>query len=82
MDSAWKTGVKRGLWKGWKGGDLFILVLSWALMNSILESRPNAVQDRGVRKALAWMNGEGFVDPVEAAAKRKLKKTKKAETEH
>ncbi|BAE65085.1 unnamed protein product [Aspergillus oryzae RIB40] len=82
VDSAWKTGVKRGLWKGWKGGDLFILVLSWALMNSILESRPNAVQGRGVRKALAWMNGEGFVDPVEAAAKRKLKKTKKAETEH
>lgn len=35
-----------------------------------------------MRKALAWMNGEGFVDPVEAAAKRKLKKTKKAETEH
>ncbi|GAB1209828.1 hypothetical protein APSETT445_008616 [Aspergillus pseudonomiae] len=82
VDSAWKTGTKRGLWKGWKGGDLFILVLSWALINSILESRPNAVQGRGVRKALAWMKGEGFVDPVDVAAKRKLKKAKKAETEH
>ena len=51
-------------------------------MNSILESRPNAVQGRGVRKMLAWMKGEGFVDPVEVAAKRKLKKAKKAEAEH
>ncbi|KAB8073474.1 hypothetical protein BDV29DRAFT_175445 [Aspergillus leporis] len=81
VDSAWKTGVKRGLWKGWKGGDLLILVLSWALMGSILEARPNAVQGRGVRKAMAWMRGDGLVDPVDIAAKKKLKKAKKTEGE-
>ncbi|KAE8350398.1 hypothetical protein BDV28DRAFT_40024 [Aspergillus coremiiformis] len=81
VDSAWRTGVKRGLWKGWRGGELFIIVLSWALMGSILESRPNAVQGRGVRKVLAWMKGDGFVDPVDVAAKRKLKKAKKAKGE-
>ncbi|KAB8233338.1 hypothetical protein BDV23DRAFT_154351 [Aspergillus alliaceus] len=81
VDSAWKTGVKRGLWKGWKGGDLFLVVLSWALLGSILESRPNAVQGPRIRKALAWMKGDGYVDPVDVAAKRKLKKAKKAEAE-
>ena len=75
MDSAWKSGVKRGLWKGWKGGDLFVLVITWALMGSILEARPSAVQGKGVRKALAWMRGDGYVDPADAAAKRKHKKT-------
>lgn len=74
VDSAWKSGVKRGLWKGWKGGDLFVLVITWALMGSILETRPSAVQGKGVRKALAWMRGDGYVDPTDAAAKRKQKK--------
>ncbi|PYH63306.1 uncharacterized protein BO88DRAFT_399394 [Aspergillus vadensis CBS 113365] len=74
VDSAWKTGVKRGLWKGWKGGDLCIIVLAWALIGSILETRPSAVQGKGVRKALAWLKGDGFADPVEVAAKRKARK--------
>ncbi|KAE8148025.1 hypothetical protein BDV25DRAFT_159081 [Aspergillus avenaceus] len=81
VDSMWKTGVKRGLWKGWKGGDLFILVLSWAVIGTILEARPNVVQGKMVRKALTWVKGDGFADPVEVAAKKKLKKAKKAEGE-
>ncbi|PWY73691.1 hypothetical protein BO70DRAFT_364600 [Aspergillus heteromorphus CBS 117.55] len=74
VDSAWKTNVKRGLWKGWKGGDLCIVVLAWALMGAILESRPSAVQGKSVRKALAWMKGDGFIDPVDAAARKRAKK--------
>ncbi|EAW13899.1 uncharacterized protein ACLA_069290 [Aspergillus clavatus NRRL 1] len=72
--SAWDVGIKRGLWKGWKGGDLWIIVFAWAVMGSLLESRPSSVQGKGVRKALAWMRGDGFVDPVEVAAKKKAKK--------
>ncbi|PWY74605.1 hypothetical protein BO94DRAFT_231439 [Aspergillus sclerotioniger CBS 115572] len=84
VDSAWKTGVKHGLWKGWKGGELCIIVLAWALMGAILETRPSAVQGKGVRKALAWLKGDGFADPVEVAARKKARKAaaqKKAENE-
>ncbi|KAL2012718.1 hypothetical protein VTN00DRAFT_243 [Thermoascus crustaceus] len=73
--SAWKVGVKRGLWRGWKGGELWLFVLSWAVIGSILEGKPNAVQGRGMRKCLAWMRGDGLVDLVEVAAKRKAKKS-------
>ncbi|RHZ64010.1 uncharacterized protein CDV56_108967 [Aspergillus thermomutatus] len=72
--SAWDGGVKRGFWKGWKGGDLWIIVLAWAVMGSLLENSPSAVQGKGVRKSLAWLRGDGYVDPVEAAAKKKARK--------
>lgn len=88
IDSAWKTGVKRGFWKGVKGGDLWIVVLSWAVLGTILESYPEAIEGRGIQKGLAWLKGEGFADPVEVLAKKKAKKAaaiaaaqKKAETE-
>lgn len=74
VDSAWKAGVKRGLWKGWQGGDLWVFVVSWALMGAIHEARPSALQGRGLRKGLAWMKGDGFADPVHVLAKRKAKK--------
>ena len=70
--SAWKAGVKRGLWRGRKGGELWLFVLSWAIIGSILEGKPSAVQGRGIRKGLAWMRGDGLVDPAE---KRKAKKS-------
>lgn len=78
VDSAWKTGVKRGLWKGRRGGDLWIIVISWAVMGCILEANPSAVQGSGLRKGLAWMRGDGFVDPEihekRRAARRESKK--------
>jgi hypothetical protein len=75
--SAYKTGIKRGLWKGRRGGELLLFVLSWALMGSILEANPAAVQGGGLRKGLAWLRGDGFTDPVDVAAKRKLRREKK-----
>lgn len=79
VDSAWKVGVKRGVWKSLKGGELWVIVLTWAAIGSILESRPSAVEGKGFRKALTWMRGDGFVDPVEvAAAKRKARKASSA----
>ncbi|PKY02817.1 hypothetical protein P168DRAFT_256521 [Aspergillus campestris IBT 28561] len=81
VDSAWKTGAKRGLWKPGKGGELWVLVIAWAIMGAILEARPSAVQGRGVRKALTWLKGEGYMDPVDTAAKRKAKKAAMKEAE-
>lgn len=75
VDSAWKVGTKRGVWRGWKGGDLFVFVASWALIGALLEKNPGAVDGGGLRKVFAWLRGDGFVDPVEAAvAKKKGKK--------
>ncbi|KAG0157039.1 hypothetical protein PDIDSM_4223 [Penicillium digitatum] len=76
VDSAYKTGVKRGIWKGRRGGELLFIVLSWALMGSILEVNPEAVRGGGLRKALAWLRGDGFGDPVDIA-KRKLRRESK-----
>lgn len=72
--SAWKSGVKRGLWRGWKGGELWLIALAWALMGSVLEKKPSAVETQSIRKALAWLRGDGLVDPVEVAAKRKARR--------
>ena len=77
IDSAYKTGVKRGLWKGRRGGELLLFVLSWAMMGSILEANPEAVQGGGVRKGLSWMRGDGYTDPVDVAAKRKARRDSK-----
>lgn len=71
VDSAWKVGVKRGLWRGYKGGDLCLIVVSWALIGSILEGRPNSVPGSGIRKVLAWLKGDGFTDPTEKRSRRK-----------
>lgn len=43
-------------------------------MGAILETRPQAVQAGGLRKGLAWLRGEGFVDPVEVLAKKRARK--------
>ncbi|EEH38947.1 hypothetical protein PAAG_01409 [Paracoccidioides lutzii Pb01] len=71
VDSAWRTGTKRGLWRGCKGGDLFVFVASWALIGVLLEKNPSAVDEAGVRKVLAWLRGGWFVDPVEIGGSRK-----------
>ena len=74
IDSAWKAGAKRKLWRGYKGGELFVFVVSLALMGAILEKRPTAITGAGMRRGLTWMRGDGFVDPVERRSNRKDKK--------
>ncbi|KAJ5232570.1 hypothetical protein N7468_005526, partial [Penicillium chermesinum] len=79
VDSAWKTGVKHGLWKGGRGRGLALFVASWALIGTILEANPNAVQGGGLRKGLTWLRGDGFVDPIELEQRRVRRAPKKAE---
>lgn len=64
-------GPKKGVWRRWKGIEVFAFVIAWALAGSVLEGNPEAVDDVKVRKLLAWLRGDGFVDPIE---KRKGKK--------
>uniref|UniRef100_A0A093VDV1 Uncharacterized protein n=1 Tax=Talaromyces marneffei PM1 TaxID=1077442 RepID=A0A093VDV1_TALMA len=73
--SAWATGVKRRYWREWKTGELALIVASWALLGAVLECSPEAVEGAGLRKGLAWLRGDGFMDPVEVALKRKRRAT-------
>lgn len=79
VDSAWKTGVKRGLWKGGRGVEVWLFVISWAVIGSTLEAHPSAVQGAGIRKSLAWLRGDGWADPEELAKRRARREAKKAE---
>lgn len=78
VDSAWKTGVKRGLWKGGRGGEVWLFVVSWAVIGSVLEAHPSAVQGPGIRKYLSWLRGDGWVDPQEIAKRRARREATKA----
>ncbi|KAL4965614.1 uncharacterized protein BDV14DRAFT_172376 [Aspergillus stella-maris] len=77
VDSAWKAGVKRGAWKGWRAGEVTLFVAAWAVLGSVLEGRPGAVQGPAARKVLAWMRGEGFVDPVVKEKEREKRRRSK-----
>ncbi|KAL4783999.1 hypothetical protein BJX76DRAFT_357445 [Aspergillus varians] len=70
VDSAWKAGEKRGRWKAWRGGEVGLFVLAWALLGASLEGRPGTVPGSSVRKLLAWMKGDGITDPVERRRRR------------
>ena len=62
IDSLWKVGVKRGWWKGVKGGDVFLFVASLALLDAVYEARPKAVRGAVIRKGMGVLRGEGWVD--------------------
>ncbi|KAI2406090.1 hypothetical protein LOZ41_006509, partial [Ophidiomyces ophidiicola] len=74
VSSAWRAGVKRGLWRGWTGGELWVLAVSWAVMGAVLESNPGSMTGSGFRKAMAWIRGDGFVDLAEPRTKKKSRK--------
>lgn len=67
--------MKRRYWREWKTGELALIVVSWALIGAVLECSPEAVEGAGLRKALAWLRGDGFADPVEVALKKKRRAT-------
>jgi hypothetical protein len=62
IDSLWKVGVKHGWWKGIKNGDVLLVVMSLALINTIYEVDPKSVNGGVVRKGLGMIRGEGWVD--------------------
>ena len=57
MDSFWKVGVKRGWWRGVKGGDVLLFVVGLAVINGVYERDDEAV-DGMVRKGVRFLRGE------------------------
>ncbi len=60
--SAWRVGVKRGWWRGVRGGDVVLFVAGLAAVGGVYEVDPAAVSGRAVRKSLGMLRGEGWVD--------------------
>lgn len=58
VESAWKVGVKRGLWKGFKGGDVWLFVMSLAIVNMVYTNNSEALKSGIFRKAVAGLRGE------------------------
>ncbi|KAF7894647.1 uncharacterized protein EAF01_010097 [Botrytis porri] len=76
MDSLWKVGKKRGWWKGIKGGDVWIFVISLMAIEMVYERDGRALRSGMLRKILSGMRGEGWRDYVTEEEKR-LKEEKK-----
>jgi len=57
IDSLWKVGVKRGLWKGFEGGDVAVFVVGLAVLFVVYEKR-RAVISGGMEKGIGWLRGE------------------------
>ena len=64
IDSCWKVGVKRGWWKGVRGGDVLVFAASLALLDVVYEARPRAVRGAAIRKSMGVLRGEGWMDRV------------------
>lgn len=64
IDSFWKVGVKRGWWHQGKNRDVWVFVAGLMLLNTVYEVNPAAVNSGFVRRTLAMLRGEGFVDRV------------------
>ena len=57
MDSFWKVGVKRGWWKGIKGGDVLLFTAGLAMIN-VVHDRDEEAVDKLVGKGIRFLRGE------------------------
>ena len=64
IDSLWKVGVKKGWWKEGKNRDVLVFVSSLMLLNTIYEINPGAISSGVVRKTLAMLRGQGWIDTL------------------
>lgn len=58
IDSTWKVGVKRGWWKGVKGGDVWLFVAALAIVNVVYTKDSEAVKGGIARRVIANLRGE------------------------
>ncbi len=56
--------MKKGWWKGFKNGDVWVVVVALAVVNSVYEVRPGAVRGSMIRRGVEYIKGEGFIDKV------------------
>ena len=57
-ESLWKVCVKRKWLRPLPGGDIVVLVSSLALLNTIYETRPKGIQDRGLVTMMKILRGD------------------------
>jgi len=69
VDSLWKVGKKRGWWKGVKGGDVWLFVLSLCVVNVVYQRDAAAVKSGVVRRGVSFLRGEGLRDWVKEEEK-------------
>ncbi|KAI5290371.1 hypothetical protein KEM54_001709 [Ascosphaera aggregata] len=81
ISSCWEAGKKRKVFRAVKNGDIFIISASWAVLSILLNGRPKAVSGASFRKALAWCQGNSFVDPVAVLRERSKKRKDSTEKE-
>ena len=58
VDSCWKVGVKRGWWRGHSSGDIFLVIASSMVLNSVHELRPDTIMSGMTRRAISFAKGE------------------------
>ena len=58
LDSIWKLGIKKRWWKGDKNVDVWVIVMSLMVFNSIHDLNPDAITPGLLRKTLASMKGK------------------------
>jgi len=79
VDSLWKVGKKRGWWKGVKGGDVWLFVLSLCVVNVVYQRDAKAVRSGVVRRGVSFLRGEGLKDWIKEEEKV-LKKEEEKQT--
>jgi hypothetical protein len=70
LDSLWKVGKKRGWWRGVRGGDVGIFVLSLMAINVVYERDARSIRSGVVRRGVSSLRGEGFRDIVAQEGER------------
>jgi hypothetical protein len=58
LNSLWKVGVKRGWWKGIKGGDVWLFVAALAAVNVVYTKDVHALRSSALRTVIAGLRGE------------------------
>ena len=77
MDSMWKVGRKRGWWRGIRGGDVWIFVVSLMVVNVVYERDARALRSGAIRRGVSSLRGEGLRDYVGEEKKRIEEEKKK-----
>jgi hypothetical protein len=61
LDSGWKVGIKRGWWKGVRGGDVWLFVAALAVVNVVYTKDAEAVPGGIMRRVVAGLRGESVL---------------------
>jgi hypothetical protein len=70
LDSLWKVGRKRGWWRGIRGGDVWLFVVSLMVINVVYERDSRAIRSGVGRRGVSGLRGEGFRDFIGEEEKR------------